>query len=58
MPVILATQETEIRKIEAQSQPRQIISRSYLKKTHHKKGLGGVAQGVGPEFKPQHCKNK
>jgi hypothetical protein len=24
----------------------------YLKKTHHKKRAGGVAQGVGPEFKP------
>jgi hypothetical protein len=28
-----------------------------LKKTHHKKG-GGVAQGEGSEFKPQHCKKK
>jgi hypothetical protein len=26
------------------------------KKTHHKKGAGGMAQGVGPEFKPQYCK--
>jgi hypothetical protein len=26
------------------------------KKTHHKKRAGGVTQGVGPEFKPQHCK--
>jgi hypothetical protein len=24
----------------------------YLGKTHHKKRAGGVAQGVGPEFKP------
>jgi hypothetical protein len=23
------------------------------KKTHHKKGVGGMAQGVDPEFKPQ-----
>jgi hypothetical protein len=23
-----------------------------------KKRAGGVAQGVGPEFKPQHCKKK
>jgi hypothetical protein len=30
-----------------------------LKKTKHEKGLGGVAQSVGPEFKPQyHEKNK
>jgi hypothetical protein len=32
MPVILATQEAEIRRIMVQSQPRQ-------KKSHHKKGL-------------------
>jgi hypothetical protein len=27
-------------------------------KTRYKKGLGGVAQGVGPEFKPQYWKKK
>jgi hypothetical protein len=27
------------------------------KKIHHQKA-GGVAQGEGPEFKPQHCKKK
>jgi hypothetical protein len=32
MPVILATQETEIRRIEVQSQSRQIVMRHYLKK--------------------------
>jgi hypothetical protein len=32
--------------------------RPYLKKTLHRKGLGGVVQGVGPEFKPQHCQKK
>jgi hypothetical protein len=32
--------------------------RSYLKKTHHKKRAGGVAQAVGPEFKPRHCKEE
>jgi hypothetical protein len=35
MPVILATQETEIRRTEVQSQRVQIV----LKKIHHKKGL-------------------
>jgi hypothetical protein len=30
--------------------------RPYLEKPHHKKRAGGVAQGVGPEFKPQYCK--
>jgi hypothetical protein len=28
----------------------------YLEKTHHKKRAGGMAQGVGPEFKLQYCK--
>jgi hypothetical protein len=29
-----------------------------LKKIHYKKRVGGVAQGVGPEFKPQYRKKK
>jgi hypothetical protein len=32
MPVILTTQETEIRRIEVQSQPRRIVMRTYIKK--------------------------
>jgi hypothetical protein len=32
--------------------------RPYLKNTHHKKRAGGVAQSVGPEFKPHYCKKK
>jgi hypothetical protein len=28
--------------------------RPYLKKSHHKKRAGGVAQGLGPEFKPSY----
>jgi hypothetical protein len=38
--------------------------RSYFKKTLHNKkkkeggAAGGVAQGVGPEFKPQYCQKK
>jgi hypothetical protein len=32
MPVILATQEAEIRRIIVRSQPRQIFTRPYLKK--------------------------
>jgi hypothetical protein len=39
MPVIPATKEVQIRRIIVQSQPKQIIERPYLKKTHHKKGL-------------------
>jgi hypothetical protein len=37
-PILLATQEAEIRRITVQRQPR----------------AGGVAQGVGPEFKSQY----
>jgi hypothetical protein len=32
--------------------------RPYLEKTHRKNTAAGVAQGEGPEFKPQNCKNK
>jgi hypothetical protein len=32
--------------------------RPYLENTHHKKGAGGVAQIVGPEFKPQYGNRK
>jgi hypothetical protein len=32
--------------------------RPCLEKNQSQKGAGGVAQGVGPEFKPQHCKKK
>jgi hypothetical protein len=28
------------------------------KKKNQKKRIGGVTQGVGPEFKPQYCKKK
>jgi hypothetical protein len=41
--------------------PRQIVCGTLSQKTHHKKKkekkrAGGVAEGVGPEFKPQYCK--
>jgi hypothetical protein len=32
------------------------FTRPHLEKTHHTERAGGVAQGVGPEIKPQHCK--
>jgi hypothetical protein len=39
-PVILATQEAEIRRIAVQSQTCQIVSQDpILEKTHHRKGL-------------------
>jgi hypothetical protein len=55
-PAILATQETEIRRITVRSQPRQIVPGDPIsKKTLCQK----VAEGVGPEFKPQcHKKRK
>jgi hypothetical protein len=39
MPIILATQEAEIRMTEVQSQHRQIVFETHLKNTHHKKGM-------------------
>jgi hypothetical protein len=39
MPVILATQEAEIRRIEVRNQPRQIVPKTLSRKTLHKKGL-------------------
>jgi hypothetical protein len=30
--------------------------RPYLEKSSSQKRVGGVAKGVGPEFKPQYCK--
>jgi hypothetical protein len=39
MPVILATQEAEIRRIVVQSQPEQIVHEALSQKTHHKKRL-------------------
>jgi hypothetical protein len=59
MPVILATLEAEIRRIEVWSQPRQIACKTLSPKhpPHTQKKAGGVAQGVSPEFRPQ-CKKK
>jgi hypothetical protein len=59
MPIILATQEAELRRIVVQSQPGEIVPQDPIsKKTHHKNGVGGVAPGIGPEFKPQYCKKQ
>jgi IS30 family transposase len=54
MPVILATQEAEIRRITDQRQPGQIVHEILSQKTLHKNRAGGVAQGEGPAFKPQY----
>jgi hypothetical protein len=58
MLVILATQEAEIRRIAVQGQPRQIILETLAQKNPSHKWAGGVAEGVGPEFKPQYHKKK
>jgi hypothetical protein len=58
MPVILATQEERSGGSRFEASPGKQVSRLYLKKTHHKKRAGGVAQGVGPEFKPSIKKKK
>jgi hypothetical protein len=54
MLVILASQETEIRRIEVQSQPRKILCETLSQKNPSQKRAGGMAQGVGPEFKSQY----
>jgi hypothetical protein len=57
-PIILATQEAEIRRISVWSQPGQIVHRTLSRKNLHKKMAGGVAQGAGLEFKLLYYKNK
>jgi hypothetical protein len=58
MPIILAPQEAEIRRIEVQSQPRQIVHEALSRKNPSHKRAGGVAQGIGPEFKSQYSQKK
>jgi hypothetical protein len=58
-PVVLASQEAEIRRIAVQSQSRQIVCETLSsRKNPSSKRTGGVTQGVDPEFKPQDCKKK
>jgi hypothetical protein len=45
MPVILATQEVEIKKFVVWSQPGQIVCETLSWETLHKNRAGGVAQG-------------
>jgi hypothetical protein len=51
-PVILATQEAEIRRISVQSQPRQKDCKTLSQQNPSQKRADAEAQGVGPEFKP------
>jgi hypothetical protein len=57
-PVILAIQEAEIRRITVRSKPRQIVLEALSQKFPSQERAGGVAQGEGPEFKPQYHKKK
>jgi hypothetical protein len=52
-PVILPTQEAQIRRIMVQSQHRQTVLKILSQKNPSQKRAGGVAQGVGPEYKSQ-----
>jgi hypothetical protein len=54
---ILATQEAEIR-IAVQSQPGQNSSRDPISKIPNTRRAGGVAQGIGTEFKSWYRKKK
>jgi hypothetical protein len=56
MPVILATQEAEIRRVAVRSQPGQIIHETVSQKNSSQKRAGRVAKGIGPKFKPQYPK--
>jgi hypothetical protein len=56
MPVTLATQEAEIRRIEVQSLANSL--RDPISKNPPQKRAGEVAQGVDPEFRPQDHKKK
>jgi hypothetical protein len=51
-PAILATQEAQIRRMEVRSQPGQIVYETLSGKNSSQKRAGGVAQGVGSDFKP------
>jgi hypothetical protein len=57
-PVILATQEAEIRRIVVWGQPGQRVDKTLSWKNPSPKRAGGVAPGVGPEFKTQYRKKK
>jgi hypothetical protein len=48
-----------MRRIMVQRQPGQTVHKTLSqKKKPFTKRAGGVAEGVGPEFKPQYCKKK
>jgi hypothetical protein len=58
MPVILTTQEEEIRRITVRSQPGEIVCKTLSGKTLHKTRASGVAQREGLQFKSQYLKKQ
>jgi hypothetical protein len=59
LPVILGTQEAEIRRITVWSQPKQIVPwHPISKKVLHKNKAGGVAQGEALSSNPRTAKKK
>jgi hypothetical protein len=52
MPIILAAQEAEIRRIMVQNLLRQIVCKTLSRRNPSQKRAGGVAHSVGSEFKP------
>jgi hypothetical protein len=58
MPIFLATQEAEIRRIVVRTQPGQIVCETLSQKLPSQKRASREAQVEGPEFKPQHRKKK
>jgi hypothetical protein len=57
MPIILASQEAET-KITVPSQAGEIVHETLSQKNTSHKRAGGVAQSLGPGFKPQYRKKK
>jgi hypothetical protein len=66
-PVTHAYNPSHSERSKFEASRRKHFERTYLEKTHHThththththKRAGGVAQGVGPEFKLQYCKKK
>jgi hypothetical protein len=57
-PVILATEEAEVRRIINRSKPLQISLQDPISKIPNTKRTDEVAQGVSPEYKPRYQKKK
>jgi hypothetical protein len=58
MLIILSMAESEIKRIMVQNQLGQIVQETLSWKSPSQERAGGVAQCVGPEFKPQYRKKK